>query len=104
MESTNLNSDAGESEGSLCNWIKLKGVNVLLVPNDMGEPTSANRAPNDMGEPTSANTAPNLILPSITLSVAPVISGEYSFNKFSSLWSDARRGSAYGAILAGWDG
>ena len=91
VESTNLNSDAGESEDSLCNWIKLKGVNVLLVPNDMGEPTSA-------------NTAPNLIFLSITLSVVPVISGEYSFNKISSLWSDARRASACGVILAGWDG
>ena len=57
-----------------------------------------------MGEPTSANTAPILILLSITLSVDSLINGEYSFNKSSSLRSDARRESAYGALLAGWDG
>ena len=57
-----------------------------------------------MGEPTSANTAPYLMLLSIILSVVPLISGGYSFNKPSSLWSDTRRESAYGALLVGWDG
>ena len=57
-----------------------------------------------MGEPTSANTAPYLIHLSITLSVDPLISGEYSFNKISSLRSDERRDWAYGNIISwlGW--
>ena len=54
-----------------------------------------------MGELTSANTAPYLIDLSVTLSVNPLISGEYSFNKSSSLWSDERRDSAYVKII-GW--
>ena len=57
-----------------------------------------------MGEPTSANGAPILRLRPITLSVVSFINGEYSLNKSSSLVSDARRRSAYGGLLAGWDG
>ena len=30
---TNLKGDAGKTEDGLCDWIKLKCVNVLLVPN-----------------------------------------------------------------------
>ena len=61
-------------------------------------------ASSQMGEPTSANGAPNLILRPITLSVVSFINGEYSLNKPSSLFSDTRRKSAYGGLLAGWDG
>ena len=56
-----------------------------------------------MGERTSANTAPYLTILSITLSVVPLISGLYSFNKPSSLLSEERRESAYGVLLVGWD-
>jgi uncharacterized membrane protein len=40
----------------------------------------------------------------MTLSVDPLISGEYSFNKYSSLWSDERRDPAYANIISwlGW--
>src|SRR5258708_25531519 len=57
-----------------------------------------------MGELTSANTAPYVIPLSIIHSVDPLISGEYSFNKFSSSWSDERRDSAYANIISwlGW--
>ena len=30
--STNLKRDLGNTEGSLCNWVQLSGVNFLLVP------------------------------------------------------------------------
>ena len=56
-----------------------------------------------MGEPTAANTAPYLMHLSMTLSVDPLISGEYSSNKPSSLRSDERRDSAY-ANISGWLG
>ena len=57
-----------------------------------------------MGGPTSANTAPYLIVLSITLSVDPLISWEYSFNDSSSLWSDERSDPAYSNIISwlGW--
>jgi len=32
LESTNLKCDFGNTEGSLCEGVQLKGVNVLLVP------------------------------------------------------------------------
>ena len=53
-----------------------------------------------MRGPTSANTAPYLIVLSITLSVDPLISGEYSFNKSSSLWSDERSDPAYSNVIS----
>ena len=32
VESTNLKRDLGDTEDSLCNWVKLSGVNFMLVP------------------------------------------------------------------------
>ena len=52
-----------------------------------------------MGIRTSANTAPYLIAVSTTLSVDPLIGGEYSSNKFSSSWSEERRDSTYVKII-----
>lgn len=43
------------------------------------------------------------MLRSKTVSVDPLISGEYFFNKPSSLWSDPRRDAAYGISIAGWE-
>jgi len=47
------------------------------------------------GEPTFENAAPNLITFCKAFSVDSVISGEYSFNNRSSLWSEERRESVY---------
>jgi len=62
VASTNLKRDFGNTEGSLCYGIQLKGVKSLLV--------SLYR------ELTSANAAPYLMAFSKTLSVDSLISGE----------------------------
>ena len=49
---TNLESDANKAEDGLCDLIKLKRVNILLVHR--------------MGEPTSADTDPYLRFKSVT--------------------------------------
>ena len=53
-----------------------------------------------MDELTCDNATPYLITLSKALSVDPFISGEYSSNNPSSLWSDERRDSAYTAMIS----
>ena len=55
-------------------------------------------------ELTSENAIPNCIATSKVLSIGLFISGEYSFNSPSSLWSVERKESAYGTLVTGWDG
>ena len=33
VASTNLKRDLGNTEDSLCNWVQLSGINLLLVPS-----------------------------------------------------------------------
>ena len=78
VASTDLERDSSKAECKLCDAIQLMGVNIL---------------PESSGELTSANTAPCSILFSITRSVGALFTGMYSFNNFSSSWSDERRDS-----------
>ena len=45
VASTNLKRDPGNTEDSLCNWVQLIDVNLLLVLCGVGRQTSAKTAP-----------------------------------------------------------
>jgi len=85
QRATNLERDTSKTKKSLCNWIQLEGVNVLLV---------------SICGPTSARAAPYLMALSTTLSVGPSIIGEYPSNNLSSSLSDERIDSAYSNIIS----
>ena len=71
----------GNTESSLCNLIQLRCVTGGFDVEDY--------------ELTSENAAPTLKTFSKALSVDSFISGVYSFNISSSLWSEERSESAY---------
>ena len=83
--STNLKRDSSETKKSLCDWIQLEGVNVLLV---------------SVCGLTSAKAAPYLMALSTTLSVGPSIIGGYPSNNPSSSLSDERIDSACSNIIS----
>jgi len=85
--STNLECGAYNTEGSLCDWMELKGVSAVLVGFHIGERTSA-------------NAAPYLINLSKVLSIDGFINGEYFSNNPSSSWSVERRNPAYSTIIS----
>jgi len=79
QRATHLERDTSKTKKSLCDWIQLEGVNVLLV---------------SVCGLTSAKTAPILMALSTALSVGPSIIGEYPSNNPSSSLSDERIDSA----------
>ena len=85
--STNLKCGACKTEGSLCNWMELQCIRVILVGFYIGERTSV-------------STAPYLITLSKALSVDLFINGEYFSNNSLSSWSIKCRDSAYLTIIS----
>lgn len=83
---TYLKRDSGNTEGSLCDWVELKGRQLL--------------AGFHIGDLTSANAAPYRITLSKALSVDSFIKGEYFSNNPSSSWSNERKYSAYANLIS----
>ena len=85
QRATNLERDTSKTKKSLCDWIQLGSVNIVLV---------------SVCELTSAKTAPYLMALSTTLSIGPSIIGEYPSNNPSSSLSDDRIDSACSRIIS----